>query len=98
MVCRHKNFFMTLNGHYADCGEDGIATGHRSDKGNNGNIVNQILFDSQWVHNGGDGWIRLIEIRPDGSIANRTYSPWLGKWRIGGEFEFVFSDGKLQNK
>jgi len=95
MVCKHKNFYMTLNGHYADCGGDGIATGHRSDKGLNGNVVNQVLFDSQWVKGGGDGWIRLIEIRPDGTIANRTYSPWLKKWRISPEYEFVFNGSKL---
>ena len=51
------------------------------DKAADGRIVPQMMFNSQqadgsWSGNGGDGWIRILEFRPDGkTIGVRTFSP-----------------------
>jgi hypothetical protein len=51
---------MTLNGHV--CG-DGL--GRVVSKLPNGQDLPQMLCDYQIRPNGGDGWLRLLEFRPD---------------------------------
>ncbi|HPS55547.1 MAG TPA: metallophosphoesterase, partial [Sedimentisphaerales bacterium] len=85
----HKNIIMTFNGHYLDRDGDGIATGHRTDEGVCGNRVFQSLFDAQWISNGGDGWMRLVEFLPDGTVQEKSYSPYLDEWRTGNEYQFA---------
>ena len=89
MVSRHKNFSMVFNGHYMDRDGDGIATGHRSDEGIHGNFVHQAVFNAQWINNGGDGWLRLVEFLPDGAIQEKSFSPYLNQWRISNEYQYV---------
>ncbi len=85
----HKNIIMTFNGHYLDRDGDGIATGHRIDEGIHGNRVFQSLFNAQWISNGGDGWLRLVEFQPDGTIQEKSFSPYLNQWRTQDEYQFV---------
>jgi hypothetical protein len=53
----------------------------RNDKAADGHNVPQMMFNAQqsdgsWFGNGGDGWLRILEFRPDGkTIAVRTFSP-----------------------
>ena len=89
LTCLHKNIIMTLNGHYLDRDGDGIGTGHRVDEGVNGNQVFQTLFNAQYIPNGGDGWLRLIEFQPDGTIQEKSFSPYLNLWRTIDEYQFV---------
>jgi hypothetical protein len=60
LISRHKNFVMTLNGHV--CG-DGL--GRVVTKLDNGEELPQLLCDYQIRPRGGDGWLRLLEFRPD---------------------------------
>lgn len=74
VVCGH-------NGHPGDF-EDTVA--YRVDKNSAGRRVHQMMFNIQcsgggWEGNGGDGWLRILEFKPDGrTIAVRTYSPLFG--------------------
>ncbi len=75
LVSRHDNFLMTLNGHVL---EDGL--GRMTSPTQNGTQVHQLLVNFQMKPAGGDGWLRLIEFRPDGeSLAIHDYSPTLGQ-------------------
>jgi hypothetical protein len=75
LVSRHDNFFMTLNGHVL---EDGL--GRMSSPTQGGKQVHQLLVNFQMKPDGGDGWLRLIEFRPDGrTLAIYDYSPTLGQ-------------------
>jgi hypothetical protein len=50
--------------------------------GNNGNAVHQMLLNTQFETNGGNGWFRMLEFLEDGrSVRVRTYSPFLDLWR-----------------
>jgi hypothetical protein len=60
LITRHKNFVMTVNGHV--CG-DGL--GRVVTKLENGQELPQLLVDYQIRPRGGDGWLRLLEFRPD---------------------------------
>lgn len=44
--------------------------------------INQILFNTQILGNGGNGWIMLVEFLPNGnSVVTKKYSPFLDSWR-----------------
>lgn len=75
--------------------EHDIATGHRSDAKDNGLTVHQMLFNAQWIRDdqgmktGGDGWLLLLEFSPDNKdVMVKTFSPHLGLWRTGPEYEY----------
>jgi hypothetical protein len=54
--------------------------GYRADKGDQGNVVHQMLANYQVLKNGGLGYMRLLEFLPDGETVHvRTYSPWLDR-------------------
>src|ERR1051326_6970156 len=55
---KHANVIMVLHGHFT-----GGSVAHRSDVGDNGNLVNQIFADFQDFPNGGDGWLEIINDR-----------------------------------
>ncbi len=56
-------------------------TAYRMDKNNAGKSVHQMMFNNQFLggHNGGDGWVRILEFLPDGkTVKASTYSPLFG--------------------
>jgi hypothetical protein len=61
----------------------GRHTGYRRDANRSGRAVHQMLFNAQGLGggsdekgNGGDGWLRLLTLRPDGRTLDvRTFSP-----------------------
>jgi len=69
LVSRHKNFVLTLNGHVLGDGLGRVATAAH------GREIPQHLVNFQMRPNGGDGWLRLVEMRPDGSALAYDYSP-----------------------
>ena len=90
LVYPSKNICMVLCGHTGVAPKikpDGGEVDYRltcqylEDKAADGRIVPQMMFNSQqadgsWSGNGGDGWIRILEFRPDGkTIGVRTFSP-----------------------
>lgn len=71
LVSKHDQFIMTLNGHVLG---DGL--GRLKSKGEGGNDVHQMLVNYQMHHKGGEGWMRLMEFRPDGqTVKVCDYSP-----------------------
>lgn len=73
LVSRHANFALVLCGHIT-------TSAHRADTGVHGNTVHQILTDYQRDPNCGNGWLRLLQIHPDGrTVTIRDYSPLLNE-------------------
>jgi 3',5'-cyclic AMP phosphodiesterase CpdA len=71
LVSRHENFIATLNGHVLG---DGL--GRMTSTTSGGRGVHQMLVNFQMRPQGGDGWLRLLEFRPDGrTVQVRDYSP-----------------------
>ena len=70
--------------------EPDIATGHRSDMKKAGLTYHQLIFNAQWIPNGGDGWMLLMEFKPgNDTVEVKTFSPHLGLWRTGSEFNYT---------
>jgi hypothetical protein len=83
---KYSNITMVLNGHVVQ----GDGTGHRTDLGANGNIVNQMLSDYQSWPNGGNGFIRLITVKQSvNQVVVRTYSPYANQWLTDSHNQFV---------
>jgi len=73
-VKKHKNIFMVLCGHHT-----GEAV--RTDAGDHGNQVHQILCDYQGMNNGGESWLRYMTFKPEANkISIHTYNPALDKF------------------
>jgi predicted phosphodiesterase len=70
LISRHENFLLTLNGHVVEDGLGRLVTSTAK-----GRRVPQLLVNFQMKPNGGDGWLRLIEMRKDGTMRTFDYSP-----------------------
>jgi calcineurin-like phosphoesterase family protein/carboxypeptidase family protein len=83
---KYSNIRMVLSGHVVQ----GDGTGRRTDIGVNGNLVNEVLADYQSWPNGGDGYIRLITVKPSlNQVVVRTYSPYLNQWLTDSHNQFT---------
>ncbi|MFW5739710.1 MAG: metallophosphoesterase [Myxococcota bacterium] len=84
LISRHGNVAMVLSGHVLG---DGV--GLLSSRGEQGHVVHQMLSNYQMLESGGQGYLRLLEILPDGeTIQVKTYSPWLDDYKT--EFDQQF--------
>ncbi len=84
LVRKHENFCLVSCGH--------AGRGFRTVTGLKGNNVHEMLFNTQDLANGGDGWIRLLEFLPDGrTVQARTYSTNLDEWDEDAAATFQFS-------
>lgn len=89
LVSKHKNFFLTLNGHVLFDGQ-----GRLTSEAETGNQVHQVLTNYQNRAEGGHGFMRLIEFLPDGkTVQMKTYSPSLDKFKTDedGQHQFVLT-------
>lgn len=87
LVKLNSNFEMTLNGHV---GGDGV--GYLKSTATQGNVVHQMVFNSQFETNGGNGWIRVLEFLNDGKTVHvRTYSPFLDLYRTDAANDFFIT-------
>jgi len=73
-------FELVVAGHIANSDDHAGQVGFRTDKNDAGKDVHQMLFNAQregggWHGNGGDGWLRLLEFHPDGTVHVQTFSP-----------------------
>lgn len=93
LVRRHGLMQLVFSGHVG-----GDQVGRLSTVNDAGLSCHQMLFNAQFLPNGGDGWIRLLEFLPDGhGIHVRTYSPWFDNdgnedtaaWRSGPDDDFM---------
>lgn len=69
---------MTLNGHVCADGIGWLTTATL-----NGREIPQVLVNFQVKPNGGDGWLRLLEFRPDGTtVMAYDYSMTREQWNM----------------
>jgi hypothetical protein len=55
--------------------------GYRIDRGDSQNTVHQFLADYQQEPNGGNGWLRIVTVKPRlRQMLMQTYSPTLDQW------------------
>lgn len=90
LVSKHENFILTLNGHVL-----GSGLGFLTDKTPTGREVAQSLVNFQMKPNGGDGWLRLLEFKPDHTIEVRDYSPTLDKQNAAKTNRFTIHAAKV---
>ena len=87
MIKKHANVLLVLSGHVD-------SSAHRTDIGERGNVIYQILQDYQTQDSGG-GYIRLLEIDPEKhTIKARMYSPFYDKIKTDAS-QFVLSNVKF---
>jgi hypothetical protein len=78
---------LTVNGHVLVDGE-----GYLASRGDQGNLVHQMLVNFQMLKDGGSGFLRLLEIDPSGhSFRVLTYSPTLDASATGPREQFELS-------
>jgi hypothetical protein len=76
---------LTLNGHVLNDGLGRTVTATPS-----GHDINQVLVNFQMKPKGGDGWLRLLEFRPDGkTVQVYDYSPTRGERNQGLDNQFT---------
>lgn len=87
LVSKHENFILTLNGHVLGDGLGRIITKTPSQR-----AINQVLVNFQMRPQGGDGWLRLLEFRPDGkTVQVYDYSPTRGQRNESEQNQFVMT-------
>jgi hypothetical protein len=85
LVARHENFILTLNGHVLRDGLGRTVTATPA-----GRDVHQVLVNFQMRPKGGDGWLRLLEFRPDGqTVQVYDYSPTRKQRNESGQNQFA---------
>jgi hypothetical protein len=89
LVSKHRNVIMTFNGHVLGDGLGRVTTAAA------GREISQQLVNFQMRPNGGDGWLRLVEMRPDGTAHTWDYSPVLGSRNESPQNQFAFRLAKV---
>ncbi len=85
LVSQHENFVLTLNGHVLRDGLGRLTTATPT-----GRNVHQVLVNFQMKPKGGDGWLRLLEFRPDGkTVQTYDYSPTRNQRNEGHDNQFT---------
>lgn len=83
---------------------------YRTDKATDGRMIPSMMFnvqmaDGDWRGDGGDGWLRILEFKPDGqTISVRTFSPLFAMskltknfaWRTASYDQFNITVPKLK--
>lgn len=88
LVSRHKNFFLTLNGHVINVrsGDPGRLTS----VGAHGNKVHQLAINYQERVKGGNGWLRVLTFVPkENRIYSWTYTPFADEYLRDAANEFT---------
>jgi hypothetical protein len=81
LVKRHRGIFLVVSGHVLGRGAALLES-----RGEAGNAVLQVLVNFQMLKDGGLGYLRLLELLPDGkTLRQKTYSPTLGVFATGPE-------------
>lgn len=88
-----QNVHIVLNGHVL-----GDGTGRLQSVADDDHVAHQMLVNFQFLPNGGNGYLRLLQFQPDGkTVRARSYSPWLNQYNTESdhEFEFGIVDGPV---
>jgi hypothetical protein len=71
------------------CGHS--SKGYLRSTGDHGQQVHQVLYNTQSLPQGGEGWLRLFEFLPDDrTVRVRTYSTLLDRWDTDAADDFTF--------
>ncbi|RYD67902.1 MAG: hypothetical protein EOP83_01850 [Verrucomicrobiaceae bacterium] len=85
LVKKH-DFALTVNGHVL-----GDGTGFRTDTNDAGQKVHQMLANYQFLAPlGGNGYLRLLVVNPDGRVEVKSYSPIYNDFRAEADQTFDF--------
>jgi hypothetical protein len=83
----HQNITFVFSGHIL-----GTGAGRRVDSGTNGNQIYQIMADYQELSNGGNGYLRIVDIYPDDQMFKvKTYSPYTGLYKTDDLNQFEYT-------
>ena len=74
LISQHQSFIFTINGHVLNNG-----LGRLASPTPDGREIQQMLVNFQVRPRGGDGWLRLLEMCPDGTMNAVDYSPTRGQ-------------------
>ncbi len=81
LVKKQRGVFLVLSGHVLRNG-----TGVLASRGEHGNLVQQVLVNYQMLRDGGLGYLRLLELLPDGkTLRMKSFSPTLGVFATGAD-------------
>ena len=87
LVSKHANVFLVVSGHVG-----GKGTGRLASRGDAGNSVEQVLVNFQMLVQGGLGYLRLVELLPDGrTVRMKTYSPSIDRFATATDQTFEFT-------
>jgi hypothetical protein len=86
---KHHNLLFTFSGHvHVDDGA-GLVIG----SGDSGNRIYQMFANYQHYANGGNGYLRFIEVNPVQKLVKiKTYSPYLNEFLTSSSQEFQFDN------
>lgn len=91
LVSKHENFILTINGHVL---RDGL--GYLASQTPGGRDVHQMLVNFQMRPHGGDGWLRLLEFRPElNYVQAYDYSPTLDQHNASPNNQFRVKLSKI---
>ncbi len=86
LISNHHNMSLVFNGHFLDIGRF-------TAKGDNGNIVHQMLANYQDMEEGGSGYLRLAYFDPSNkTVQIKTYSPYLDSYLSDDSNEFTLEN------
>jgi len=92
LVSKHENFILTLNGHVIGDGLGRVITPTPA-----GRDVPQVLVNFQMKPNGGDGWLRLLEFKADGTTVDAVdYSPTLDRQNVSPQNRFTMKTAAIK--
>lgn len=90
LITKHRNFIFTINGHVLHDGLGRITTPDPA-----GRDIPQMLVNFQMRPKGGDGWLRLLELRKDGTMHICDYSPVRGERNESAQNKFSVNLAKV---
>ena len=86
-LVRKHSFIMVLNGHVL-----GDGTGYLASKTDTGITCQQMLSNYQFRDLGGEGYMRLLEFKPDGiTVQVSTYSPFYDSYLTDADQSYSFT-------
>ena len=106
LVKQTSNIRLVVCGHVCGVEDWSKSVGYTETVNGAGKKVSQMVFNTQAIgkqgnrHNGGDGWLRLLEFMPDKkTVKARTFSPFFAAspstchlaWKTDARNEFTFT-------
>jgi hypothetical protein len=80
LVSQYANISMVFSGHIVKSAGQ-MAAAHQTEAGVNNNIVNEMLANGQAMTDGGQGYLRILQVSPTrNQIRVSTYSPYLNAY------------------